>query len=49
MTFKKLIEAMANGTPVNELCGMIDISFQQDKITWKEHEILYALVRRLRW
>ena len=48
MTFKKIIEAMANGTSVDELCGMIDSSFQAGKINWKDHETLYELINRLK-
>lgn len=47
MTFKKIVEAMAKGTSVDELCGMIDSSFQAGKISWTDHEILYALVNRI--
>lgn len=47
MTFKKLVEAIAEGTPINEICSMIERSFQLGKITWKDHETLYALVNRL--
>lgn len=47
MTFKKIVEAMANGTSVDELCGMIDSSFQAGKINWTDHETLYALVNRI--
>lgn len=47
MTFKKIVEAIAAGTPVDELCGMIDTSFQQGKITWKDHETLYNIINRI--
>lgn len=47
MTFKKIVEAMAKGASVDELCGMIDTSFQQGKITWKDHETLYSIIKRI--
>lgn len=47
MTFKKIVEAMAKGASVDELCGMLDSSFQAGKINWNDHETLYALVNRL--
>lgn len=47
MTFKKIIEAMANGASVDELCGMVDQSFQMGKINWNDHETLYHLIGRL--
>lgn len=47
MTFKKIVEAMAKGASVDELCGVIDSSFQSGKINWNDHETLYALVNRL--
>ena len=47
MTFKKIVEAMAKGASADELCGMVDSSFQAGKINWKDHENLYALIERL--
>lgn len=47
MTFKKIVETMAKGASVDELCGMIDSSFQAGKISWNDHETLYALVNRI--
>lgn len=47
MTFKKIIEAMANGASINELCWMVDQSFQMGKINWKDHETLYRIINRL--
>lgn len=47
MTFKKIVEAMAKGISVDEICGMIDSSYQADKISWTDHETLYALVSRI--
>ncbi len=47
MTFKKIVETMAKGASVDELCGIVDSSFQAGKISWKDHETLYDLINRL--
>lgn len=50
MTFKKLVELIASIETMeeyNETCGMIDDSFQHEKITWKDHELLYTLVSKI--
>lgn len=45
-TFKQICEMIADATTfeqVQEIYGQIDFSFQLEKITWKEHEILYHI------
>ena len=34
-------------TEVDTLCGDVDILFQQEKIKWQEHELLFRLIQRL--
>ena len=45
--FKKIVEEIAKGTPIDEVCGMIDRAYQNDKFSWKDHETLYALIGRI--
>ena len=45
--FKKIVEEIAKGTPIDEVCGMIDRAYQSDKFSWKDHETLYALIGRI--
>ena len=45
--FKKIVEEIAKGTPIDEACGMIDRAYQNDKFSWKDHETLYALINRI--
>lgn len=50
MTFKQIVEAMEKAmtfAEIQEVYGLIDISFQAEKISWKDHELLYHLVDRL--
>lgn len=48
--YKKLVgmiaEAITN-EELNEVMGKIDLAFQQEKITWKDHEVLYKIASRL--
>ena len=48
--FKKFVEKIiASEDPINEVFyGMdgIDIAFQKDKISWKEHQMLLALCEK---
>ena len=51
-TFKQLVDTISNissDEDFNEACGEIDISFQHDKISWKDHELLYKLVSKVRY
>lgn len=48
--YKKLTEMILNAITneeLNEVMGKIDLAFQQEKITWKDHEVLYGLASRL--
>ena len=48
MTFKQLvvlISEIKNEEDYWEACGKIDISFQKEKITWKDHEVLFNILR----
>lgn len=45
-TYKQLVEKMSEmetESDLNAICYEIDWSFQQEKITWKDHETLYKL------
>lgn len=44
-TYKELVQAtieITNGDSFNNVCGRIDNAFQNEKISWKDHEQLYA-------
>lgn len=45
-SFKQLVEALSHvhsKEDTNEVMGQIDNSFQAERISWKDHEILYEL------
>ena len=45
-SFKQLVEALSqvhSKEDTNEVMGQIDNSFQAEKISWKDHEMLYEL------
>lgn len=48
MTFKKLVERIAQGVKTwdefNEVGGQISRSFDTEKITYKDYEMLYDLL-----
>ena len=49
-TFKQLVDTIASISSkedFNRACGEIDDSFQHDKITWNDHELLYKLISKL--
>ena len=49
--FKKIVASIAAITAqedVNTVFGIIETAFQQDKINWKEHEMLYAIVEKIK-
>ena len=49
--FKKIVASIAAITvqeDVNAVFGMIETAFQQDKISWKEHEVLYTIVEKIK-
>lgn len=48
--FKKIVAAIATintREDVDNILGMIDIAFQHEKITWKDHEVLFEIVGKL--
>ena len=49
--FKKIVAAIAainTQEDFNIACSMIDNAFQQEKITWKDHELLHSLISKMR-
>ena len=49
-TFKQLVQAISEIRTENDrlaVCGEINKSFEHDKITWKDHEMLYGLACRI--
>lgn len=49
--FKKIVGSIAaihTEDDLNVVCGMIDTAFQQEKISWKDHEVLYAIVEKIK-
>lgn len=48
--FKKIVSAIAaihTQEDANIVYGMIDTAFQQEKITWKDHEVLFEIVAKI--
>lgn len=48
--FKKIMNALLNAETESEKAeatGMINKAFENGKITWKDHELLYKLVAKL--
>ncbi len=48
--YKKIVAAIADINSQEDfdtVCGMIDTAFQQEKISWKDHEVLYAVVSKI--
>ena len=48
--FKKIVAAITaiqTEEDFNVACGMIDTAFQQEKISWNDHQLLYSLVSKL--
>lgn len=48
--FKQLVAAIAgieSEEDRNYVCGEINLSFEHEKISWKDHEMLYQLACRL--
>lgn len=31
----------------NQICGDVDTLYQQERIKWQEHELLYRMINRL--
>ena len=49
--FKKIVAAIAAIKTQEDFdiaCGMINTAFQQEKISWKDHELLYSLISKMR-
>ena len=49
MTFKALVKEIAScklgdENRCNEICGLINFSFEHEKITWDDHETLYTIM-----
>lgn len=47
MTFKKIVEAVANGEKKTLVEGMISDAFQDNEISWEELNTLCSLVNRI--
>lgn len=50
LSYKQIVGCIAAITTredFNKVCGMIDSSYQHEKISWKDHEILYAVVGKI--
>ena len=48
--FKKIVAAIAaikTQDDFDTACGMIEIAFQQEKISWKDRELLFYLVGKI--
>lgn len=51
--FKKLLQQLIDATTEEEILNVfykvdgIDMMYQKEKITWKEHQMLLALVNKL--
>lgn len=49
--FKKIVGCIATictAEDFNNVCGMINTAFQQDKISWKERNLLHAVMEKIR-
>ena len=38
-----------NKEDYNILCGDIDRSFEEEQITWKDHELLRSIAEKISW
>lgn len=48
--FKKIVAAIAEintREDVDNVLGMIDTAFQHEKISWKDHEVLFGIVGKI--
>lgn len=48
--FKKIVAAIAKIDTMddfNAVCGMVDTAFQQEKISYNDHELLYDLLGKV--
>lgn len=49
-TFKQLVQDLSevtNKAELNALCFMIDMSYQHEKITYKDSETLYKIINKV--
>ena len=49
--FKKIVSAIAAVNTQEDFdiaCSMIDTAFQQEKISWKDHQLLHSLISKMR-
>jgi len=49
--FKKLVKRIAeiaSWDDFNRVSGEVDTAFQQEKITWADHELLHTLLGKIR-
>lgn len=52
MTYKAIVKAIAEATHKRELdwiAGEIDASFENEKITWNDHQTLRNIAEKIRW
>ena len=56
LTFKQLVKEIASVAiyeltieTENYLAGEIDRSFQHDKISYSDHQLLFALLNKINW
>ncbi len=51
--FKKFVEQLTNANSAEEILNIlynkdgVDMMFQREKISWKDHELLFALAGKL--
>ena len=52
MTYKAIVKAIAEATDKREIdtiMGQIDVSFENEKITWNDHQTLRNIAEKIRW
>lgn len=50
LTFKQILKLLAQAITADDVARaeyQIDISFQAEKITWADHELLYSLAGKI--
>ena len=45
--FVKRIAGLTNSDEAMELWGEIDLAYQREKITWDDHQTLFALINKI--
>ena len=43
----EMLAAANSSEDIENVCAAIDRAFQSEKITWKDHELFYSLVRKI--